>query len=481
MNSILSAIMILVCLGAAICPWVWIAFRRGTVGSAWNTPAIDRWVRYLSNNVSNVFYAHLQGRVVWLWVLVMLFGLLYMTMLVTAHAHWVAITFSFLCCWLTSVMLMTFAWFRVGKPNGVQPGLLANFFMQGGVMGALLAIVLNSSLLMSWVNLSPLCNPMTITMNAACNAEAALMWVLTPGLVEETFKAIWLFCRLRRSPDDLPGKCCFCLPAIRGFDCGCWYKLAPTPYHVILCAFASGAGFEVLENILYVFGKSGVLSSVGDTMTRTITTTVTLAAENISSSSGSEVTAATTTTLTTTSWNPLVDESPPIIMVVTAVARMPSSVMHMVWTGLIGFGLARRLFLEDARRPSLLMVLLPSMIAHGLGDYALSAMSSAEEAQKPGLPLLFFPLFLTVSVGSCFLMGRLTGCRGLFCCDESCCCAAGFWESLFGSIPDPSRADLVGQPLSEAVLQPTTHPADVSPSHQAGATDSSLRGQPMTS
>merc|ERR1740138_1464487 len=93
---------------------------------------------------------------------------------------------------------------------------------------------------------------------------AALMWVLTPGLVEETFKSVWLFFRLRRSSDDLPSTCCFCLPAAGPWDCGCWYKLAPTPYHVFLCALASGAGFECLENGLYVFQKSQVLLDSDD-------------------------------------------------------------------------------------------------------------------------------------------------------------------------------------------------------------------------
>merc|ERR1719203_381104 len=110
-------------------------------------------------------------------------------------------------------------------------------------------------------------------MTPACNTIAAIMWVLTPGLVEETFKSLWLFFRLRRSVADIPAKCCFCLPASHGYDCGCWYKLAPTPYHVLLCALASGAGFECMENLLYVFEKSGVMTPAHDGHGTTTTST----------------------------------------------------------------------------------------------------------------------------------------------------------------------------------------------------------------
>lgn len=361
---------------------------------------------------------------------------------------------------------MLFAWLRVGKQNGVRLGLLANFFMQGGLFGVLFAVVLNSLLVALWEDLSPFCNTETIfVMNFSCNIGAALIWVLTPGLVEETFKAIWLFCRLRRSPEDLPGKCCFCLPASRGYDCGCWYKLAPTPYHVVLCALASGAGFECLENLVYVFDNSGVLDS--SRTTKLLPTAETLVAENVIFSSGGEV-----ATTPTSSENE---------MVLIAIARLPTSFMHMVWTGFIGFGLARRLFLQDARRPSLVTVLLPPIIAHGLYDYALSAMAWADFLNKPQLFWVFLLLFLVLFMGSCFLLGRLTGCRGRFCCNDSCCCAAGFWEIMFGGIAAHRQDGLEDQQLSEVVLQQTMSPADVSPSQQSAAPEASFCQPPPTS
>merc|ERR1712217_552580 len=56
---------------------------------------------------------------------------------------------------------------------------------------------------------------------------------------------------------------------------------------------------------------------------------------------------------------------------------------------------------------------------------------SAAQQNLPGLTLIFLPLFLVVSVGSCILIGKMTGCRGQLCCNDSCCCAEGFWEVMF--------------------------------------------------
>jgi RsiW-degrading membrane proteinase PrsW (M82 family) len=345
-------------------------------------------------------------------------------------------TICYLCCWTPSFLLLTYAWWRVGKRNGVHLGLLANFVMQGGIMGTSFALVLNTTLIASWSNLSPACNPMEITMTLSCNIAAASMWILTPGLVEETFKAVWLFFRLRRSVDDVPATCCFCLPASRSFNCGCWYKLAPSPYHVVLCAIASGAGFECMENVLYVFQKSGVLARAPAGATST-TTTTTVPDPNVPA-------------LPTT--------DPMMLMLITAIGRMPFSMVHMVWTGLIGLGLARRMFLSGSRRPSLPLIILPSMIAHGVSDYALSAMGAAANSGDGGLAYLFFPLARFASVGSCCLIGRQTGCRGVCGCADRCCFAPGFWQDMFGIDGLPARAadassdsrgdSLVGPPIS---------------------------------
>jgi len=428
-SAVGGALLAAFCVGVVLSPWIWIAFRQSTIASAWSTSPVDSWILSATSRITETFQLHLEGRIVWAWGLLGVVAVLYITLLVmVVPAHWLAVSFSYLCCYLPSTVLMAYAWYRMGKPNEVRIGLLANFFLQGAVMGASFALVLNTSLLNSWKRLSPNCNPMTIEPTTACNIQAALMWIFTPGIVEETFKSVWLFFRLRRSADDLPQTCCFCLPSFRTFDCGCWFKLASTPYHVLLCALASGAGFECFENLLYVFEHSGVLTGTGGS-TPTLPPSASV---------------GLTTVTASTTVNPLADFSPWTIMVITGIARIPTSTLHMVWTGLIGYGLARRLFLPEQRRPGLLTVLLPSIIAHGLMDYSLSAMQSASKAQDFTLILLLFCLFLTSSVGSCFLLGRNTGCRGILGCNEGFCCAPAFWEEDFGTFPGSAREDLVG-------------------------------------
>merc|ERR1740121_174288 len=243
-----------------------------------------------------------------------------------------------------------------------------------------------------------------------------MMWILTPGLVEETAKGMWLFFRLRRSTSQLPGRCCFGLfRAFHHNDCGCWYKLAPTPYHVLLSALAAGAGFECLENVKFVFVDSHALPR--------------LSAGNSN-------------------------------MLSMAVARCVSSGLHMVWTGLLGYGLARRLFLPEEQRWSLIAVLLPSIVLHGLYDYTTSAMAWVNLSRKVGMlsdeaaasdaGFLFF-LMVASSLGSCCILAQLTGLR---CCrpkragggrsERHCCCYDGFWEERFEmEAPMPSASPLL--------------------------------------
>lgn len=417
MGSIVPVLVAALCLVVAMSPWVWMAIRarRGTAASVWGTQPVDAMVMRLSNQVSASFDASLRGRMLWVWLLVCAVCLLYLEILVAASAHkvrasWLGLTFSYACCWLSGGLALAAAWCRVGRGSGVSPGLIANFFCGGGLLGSTFAVVLNSELMASWISISPNCNPTNIKMDVGCNVLAELLWILTPGLVEETSKSVWLFFRLRRSAEDLPGRCCFCLPASSRHDCGCWFKLAPTPYHVLLCALASGAGFESFENLLYVFWNSGVFADPKD------------------------------------------PKEAAQAMVTVAASRLAMSSMHMIWTGLIGLGLARRMFLPLTQRPSLLPVLLPSMLAHGTFDYSLSALQAASKAKQGDVAVLFFGVFVGVIIASCCLFGHLTGCKGTCFCADSCCCAPDFWENLFGA-DYAARQVIVGAPVIQ--LQPS--------------------------
>merc|ERR1712194_472566 len=169
----------------------------------------------------------------------------------------------FTTCFCLGVAIVFCAWHRVGKPHDVELSLLARFFLQGGFLATACAMVLEGLETPFWQNLEKGCiaghgNHTTFAMTLPCNLEDAAQYVLSPGLVEESFKALWLLWVLRPNEAALPGKCCFCFPVA---GCGCWFKLAPTPYHVILCALALGAGFESVENLLYV-ASTGLATGV---------------------------------------------------------------------------------------------------------------------------------------------------------------------------------------------------------------------------
>lgn len=410
-------------LAGPICPWVWIACRREPSASAWSTPAVDSPTRTgevgLQRLFSSSFQESLAGRITSIVVILAGCFAILIHYLKEQPDFFVVIVTSFVMCFLMPFLILFLAWVRVGKPNAVTPGLMGSLFVSGGVLGVFFAFTFESMEEAAWAVLSPTCNGRNAVLFPGCAPRLALIWILTPGLIEETGKALWLFFQLRRSRAQVPTKCLGCCPAKHSWDCGCWYLLAPTPYHVILCAFSAGAGFECLENIKYVFSNFGTM-------------------QHLSSPRG------------------------PAKMIEVALSRCLTSGMHMLWTGLIGYGLSMRMFLPAAERPSLPAVILPSIILHGLFDFSLFA---TQAAQAPGSrhyltkedvasdTLFFLSLFLFTVFGTCFPMCCLTGlrCRG----GCSCCCAPGFWERRY------TKAEvLVGEPVAGSVLrQPLMHGA----------------------
>ncbi|CAK0878001.1 unnamed protein product [Prorocentrum cordatum] len=241
------------------------------------------------------------------------------------------------------------------------------------------------------------------------------MWILTPGLIEETGKAIWLFLRLRKSLGDLPETCFGCLPAntSRVF-CG-WFKLAPTPYHVLLCSLAGGAGFECLENMKYVFSPS--------------------------------------------------DRMPQESPVEVVFARALSSNLHMMWTGLIGLGLARRMFPSGGPGSSLLCVVMPSVVLHGLFDFGITLIQNVasradrrkgmmdrgeagelvhthmDSGEASELLFLATALIVLASAGGWLALGMLTRRS------RSCCFAPDFFDSASAARGCPAADAAARRPL----------------------------------
>merc|ERR1711964_758138 len=100
-------------------------------------------------------------------------------------------------------------------------------------------------------------------------------------------------------------------------------------------------------------------------------------------------------------------------MVAVGLARAATSGLHTIWTGLVGLGLARKLFLPAPLQPSLLAVLLPPMILHGLFDYSVFSVTTVSYAAKKQsiseadgfiLDLVFFAFFVISIFASVILM-----------------------------------------------------------------------------
>jgi len=290
----------------------------------------------------------------------------------------------------------------------VQLGLMANFFIFGGLLGVIFSALFEMLTELSFSAVFPTCSMIFLDkrdiitdrtrstvlkpVTEDCTAVSAMMWILVPGLIEETGKAMWLFWRFRRSESDMPERCCFGLCGASGSSscAGGWYKLASTPYHILLCALSSGAGFECVENMKYVFFNSVPTAQ---------------------------------------------DASPGGTLVQIAVARCITSGLHIAWSGLIGFGLAKRLFYPERARPGLLTVICPAMVLHGLFDWSLAAVSAIGKRQHSPAGMdkddanlacvLLMVLCTCIVVGSYLWLGCLTGCR---CC-RSLCCAPDFWPA----------------------------------------------------
>ena len=289
------------------------------------------------------------------------------------------------------VLILLLAWWRLG--DGVPLGFLASMYLHSTILSIVLSAF--GELLMTpiWARSFPDCQlgftaPHAISPRTErCGFLGFAAWLSIPGMIEETFKAVWFFYRLRRSPNDVPETCCggMFFSQSNG-DCGWWFKLAPTPQHVLLAAVAAGAGFEAVENLSYG-----------------------LAAKEV-------------------------DLALPVVIIR---GFFP---LHICWTGMIGVGLARRLFLPRKQSPSLFGMLWPvsrlspvdpstfckfmlivrlvlhmgpeAMLLHGMSDYSVILFETFVTAKDPGgcalVPLLSEML---LQVTSCLCVSPGSLCR----------------------------------------------------------------------
>ena len=154
------------------------------------------------------------------------------------------------------VLILLLAWWRLG--DGVTLGFLASMYLHSTLLSVFLSAFTELLMTPLWTRSFPDCQLGFTAAHAIsprtehCEFLGFAAWLCIPGMIEETFKAVWFFFRLRRSVDDVPETCCCGMFFSQSSgDCGWWFKLAPTPQHVLLAAVAAGAGFEAVENLEY--------------------------------------------------------------------------------------------------------------------------------------------------------------------------------------------------------------------------------------
>merc|ERR1711862_286738 len=96
-----------------------------------------------------------------------------------------------------------------------------------------------------------------------CICISAIQWILTAGVIEESFKFAILL-RLRSSMRSVLRdiEACSCgdaVPLPRGW----WLKLADSPLAVALCGVAAGGGLATTENFVYIFSHDNIAKAFG--------------------------------------------------------------------------------------------------------------------------------------------------------------------------------------------------------------------------
>lgn len=398
-------LLLLLLLLVTVSPWIWLLLRGSQISAWYSCSAPDAGTdpnQLLGSAIGSAGNSRRR------WFLVT-GALICIPFLILLCMGKFGDAFSYPMCWATSLVILGYSWARVGGPNGVPPDLLSVLFLSGAFLGVAFGAIIEGFLMDAWKHVLGSDCSMEEPTSASCTAAAAVAWILTPGLCEETGKAMWLFFRLRRRAGDVPDFCCFFLPARRGDHCGCacWYRLAPTPYHVILAALAAGAGFECAENLLYVFSSPA-------------------------SAAGQQTS--------------------------TALMRMFTSGLHMAWTGFIGVGLAQHMFYPEMRKPNFLRVFLPPVLLHGLFDFGLMAAGAAAQQNNNGLASSMICLSLGDMVFSYWLLAHYTGARCCCCipgfAHGSLCCAPGFWDEPFEGAAASIVMPVIGEPVQVQEMLP---------------------------
>ena len=139
------------------------------------------------------------------------------------------------------VLILLLAWWRLG--DGVTLGFLASMYLHSTLLSVFLSAFTELLMTPLWTRSFPDCQLGFTAAHAIsprtepCEFLGFAAWLCIPGMIEETFKAVWFFFRLRRSVDDVPETCCCGMFFSQSSgDCGWWFKLAPAATRTVGCS-----------------------------------------------------------------------------------------------------------------------------------------------------------------------------------------------------------------------------------------------------
>eukprot|EP00933_Yihiella_yeosuensis_P027792 TRINITY_DN2164_c1_g1_i1.p1 TRINITY_DN2164_c1_g1~~TRINITY_DN2164_c1_g1_i1.p1 ORF type:complete len:394 (-),score=54.55 TRINITY_DN2164_c1_g1_i1:61-1242(-) len=283
---------------------------------------------------------HVRGRRCWLHVWVATFVILYGAALaMTAmkwsdqglcYRSWWCVTRMYICTFIAALMWVWYLWHSTTREGEVPLGLLVSIWFTTGTISVGCCSFCNWAMVQLWAWMNPYCYitypadnwPWDYT-SGKCMAINVVQWILTAGIIEESFKFVAL---LRLRPDAgkvaQAANCCRCkLPFIPR----AWFlRLADSPLAVALCGVAAGGGLATTENFMYIFSQESIDKAFkeGD--------------------------------------------------LESAYGRIAASFAHMVWTGYAACGLAKWQFLppgDPARPKSRASYILAPIVLHGLYNW----------------------------------------------------------------------------------------------------------------
>jgi len=298
---------------------------------------------------------HVRGRSCWVKCWGATFGLLYVVVVVMTSLFWSdrglcgrswwCVTRMYICTFIAALVWVGYLWMSTTRESEVPLGLLVVVWFTSGTVSVGCCSLCNWAMVQLWAWMNPYCYithpadnwPWDYT-SGRCVLINMAQWILTAGIIEESFKFASLL-RLRSTSAHV-WKSIYRWRArgcpLWAIQHGWWLKVADSPLAVALCGVAAGGGLATSENFMYIFCQESIDKAFRENEFE------------------------------------------------SAYGRIAASFAHMVWTGYAACGLARWQFLppgDPARPRRKTSYLLAPIILHGLYNWC-STMQRCETHEE---------------------------------------------------------------------------------------------------